>query len=299
MSKLEKLNKLRLSLIILISLLLLIMLITIFILAKVSPKTKHNAGLSARGILNYNCLKKGEICNKADIMNSVKIAFQVNGKETYDFYLIANDENTATFMMASNIKDNVDWHIEELNFRGPTKAYRELMLATKDWVNIPQIKSFLYEDAGNLYYHETCDTIGGQSANLLYDCSNTRTPARGYKLLEITEDGLYLDINVPEGANMDETIFYEAKLFARLPSYEELSRLSETELPEWLIDNLAPQTGYWTMTSSTYPSLNYNKGAYALVNDNGKVRLIETPVMNEVRPKYNIGIRPVITIGKY
>ena len=174
------------------------------------------------------------------------------------------------------------------------------MAATKEWTNVPQIESFKYEDAGNAYYHDTCDTIGAQANNLLYDCRDNVTPARGYQNLEIKEDGVYLKINLPRDSTLDDTIMFEGPSYARLPSYEDLNDIVPVlEYPDWLIDNLAPNSGYWTMTSSTFPTLNYNQGAYALVNQDGEPRLIEIMTMNEANPKYNnIGIRPIITINK-
>ena len=297
MSKLEKLNKIRISLIILIVILLIAMSISIYVLAK-NSKSNYNAGYKTRSLINYNCLKKGEICSDKDIYNSIKVALKVNEKETYDFYLIANDAETATFIMASNIKNEVDWHIEGINFRGPTKAYRELAAATKDWIYIPNIIDFEYNDGGNIYYHNTCDTIGAQALNLAYDCRDNIIPARGYQKLEILEDGLYIQMNLPAGSTMDEGIFYEGYYYARLPSYEELRDISLIDLPDWLIDNLEDHTGYWTMTSSTYPTSNYDTAAYAMVNKDGKPLLLEMATLNEVMPKYTIGIRPIITIDK-
>ena len=297
MSKLEKLNKIRISLIILIVLLLIGMIITIFILAMTSKKI-YKTGNITRGILNYNCLKKGEVCTEEDIINSIKVSIPVNEKEIYDFYLISNDKDYATFIMASNLKNNVDWHIEEVNFRGPTKAYRELMALTKDWTYIDPIEDFSYEDAGNYYYHRNCDTIADQANNLIYDCRDNITPARAYQKLEILEDGLHIKMNLPKGSAMDEDLFYEGTLYARLPSYEDISDISPGGPPDWIIDNLEEHSGYWTMTSSTFPTLNYNKAAFAVLNKEGNGIIREMMTLNEAMPNYNIGIRPVITLKK-
>ena len=127
MSKLEKLDKLRIRLIIIMVILLVIMLsvIVMYILPKTSPK--YNAGYKARPMSNYYCLVKGKVCSPDDIYNSIKVKIAVNKLQSYDFYLIANDEDTATFMMASNLKDDVDWQLEGINFRGPLTAMKTLI----------------------------------------------------------------------------------------------------------------------------------------------------------------------------
>ena len=301
MSKLEKLNRVRLGMIALIVVLIVVMTSTVFVLIKVSPSAKYNAGYSARSIMNYNCLKKGEVCSYEDIMNSIKITLQVNDKNKYDFYLLKNDEKTATFIMASNLNDDVDWHVENINFRGPTKVYRELLEETKDWTNLIPIDSYKYEDYGLKYYHSKCDTLDAQLQDLLYECTEDRVPVRGYKSVEIVDDGVKITMNNPEGSEMLDQVYYQGPVYARLASYEELYGITpELEYPDWLIDGLNEEEGYWTMTSSTSPTQNYNKGAYALVNREGKPQLVELMTINDSNFKYNkIGLRPVITIDKY
>ena len=300
MSKLEKLNRIRLGMIALIVVLIVVMTSTVYVLIKVTPSAKYNAGYSARSIMNYNCLKKGEVCSYEDIMNSIKIRLQVNEKKAYDFYLLKNDDKTATFIMASNLNNDVDWHVENINFRGPTKVYRQLLEETKDWTNMMPIESYKYEDYGLRYYHSKCDTLQAQLEELYYDCRDDVTPSRGYKSLEIVDDGILITMNNPEGTEMLDQVFYQGPVYARLASYEEIYGITpELEYPDWLIDGLNEEEGFWTMSSSTTPTQNYNNGAYALVNREGKPKLIELNVINDSNVKYNkIGLRPVITIEK-
>ena len=301
MSKLEKAKRLRIGIIVLIIVLLIAMVSIIFLLANdIIINPKYKAGYTSRPFMNYKCLEKGQLCSYEDIMNSVKITIQVNDKEKHDFYLISNDEEKATFIMASNLTDKTDWHIESINFRGPTKAYRELLEKTSGWDNLQAISSYIYDDYGYKYFRSKCDTLDAQLNDLLYDCSDEITPARGYKSIEIHEDGIMITMNNPKNSEMNNNVFYEGPVYVRLATYEELFNITpDLEYPDWLIDGLNEEEGYWTMSSSTTPSQNYNKGAYALVNRSGEPKLVELMTLNDANVKYNkIGLRPVITIKK-
>jgi len=301
MSKLEKLGKLRKRLIIIMVILLVIMLslIVMFILPKTSPK--YNAGYKARPYTNYYCLAKGSVCSPEDIYNSIKVTIPVNASQAYDFYLISNDKDTATFIMASNLVDDTDWHIEGINFRGPTKALKTLIEETNNWNGLNTIQEYKYEDSGYKLYQEHCSTTENQLADLLYDCSTRTVKARGYKGFEIDPTGLTINFNVPKDSNMKDNAFFSNRhIYARLASVEELYDISSgLDFPDWLIDNLAENEGYWTMSSSTSSTYNYNEAAYGVVNYEGETRIVELRTLNEANEvfKHN-GIRPVITIEK-
>ena len=301
MSKLDKLNIFKRNLVIFSLCLLVCMVVGILMIIPQSMHKEFNAGYQSRKLTNYNCLKKGEVCTQEDINRAIKVQIQVNEEETRDFYLISNDEESATFIMADNLEDDVDWHVEGINFRGPTKAIRQLLTSTENWYNLPIIASYKYEDFGNYWYNQKCGTIQDQLSDLLYDCAKDITPARGYKDITIDENGLTINFNIPKDTNMPDHVTYEVDaVYARLPSLEDIMDMNETVVyPEWLIDNLEDGEGFWTMSSSTNQTYNYNMAAYAVVNYNGTARLIELMTLNDMNNHFKkIGIRPVITIDK-
>ena len=87
---------------------------------------------------------------------------------------------------------------------------------------------------------------------------------------------------------------------ARLLTYEDIEPfVAREELPDWLIDHLRDGEGYWTASSSTYPTYNYTKAVFGVVNDKQQGKLMELlPVSQDNENFKKMGVRPVITLQK-
>ena len=257
---------------------------------------------SSRSVSFYPCLKKGSVCSRDDIYHSIKVSFLVNNSQTYEFYLLSNDSDTATFIMSENLVDDVNWHNERINMKGPTNVFRVLSDSTSTWSSIPVISSYEYSDYGQVIYENHCSDenyINHED----YDCSRGDFPSRGYKGLKIENGALFIQANLysSEGVSMmNGTLLNDPLLRARIPTYEEIYDLEEDGvLPDWLMDHLYEKEGFWTMSSSTLPSTGYIQGVFAVERVNRKATLMDVYSMNNANDYYtHTGIRPVITIEK-
>ena len=256
----------------------------------------------AKSIDSYSCLKKGNVCSKEDIYHAMKVSIPVNDIESYDFYLLSNDAEAATYIMDHNLLDDVNWHNERINLKGPTNVFRVLAEVTNNWTSIPIISSYEYKDYGQELFQEFCDPTNG-TKDELYDCNTDKIETRGYLGLEITDGDLFVKANLPtvNGVSMmDGTSIHDYPFRVRIPSYEEIWNLNKDfVLPDWLMDHLYSNGSYWTMSSSTLPGSNYMQGVFAVANYEGNADLLDVYSKNDANSFYNhTGIRPVITLEK-
>ena len=303
----EKINRIRISL---ISIIVIALIATAFTLLLTSlwnlgqPKL-YTSAYTTREMWKYPCLEKGNVCTINDIIRSIKVSIPVNDKEKKVFYLISNDKDTATFIMDSNLVDQINWYGERINLKGPITALTSIGTLTDNWTNIPIIEDYEYLDEGKAYYEDLCSVDFGEDPKIYYDCTDQYIPTRGYNGLTIKKGILNVKYNLPEEEE-DEMIvtqegtFREHKLRARLPELKELQALrTEAGYPDWLIDNLREKFSYWTMSSSTLQISGYMQGAWGVINEEGIANIKEFYTKNDSNGEYkNVGIRPIITINK-
>lgn len=270
----EKRTKLLVSII--ATLLILLILIIALNVTKVST-TKANKNNKD------NCTSTNNKCSKEDLEEGVKVSLKVNDTETYEFYIIDNDEFNVTLMMDKKLEE-VNY-ADENNLYGPVTLLEKLSEKTKDWENVDLIDFYNYADLG---------LINLMSSNEEYDASvvddaYSKNPG-GYSNLMINNGIATLVSSAIENAN--NPYIFENKFRARLITYEELENLKVNgKYPDWLVENLENDEGYWTLTSKTGTKDN-KANAYAVMNKNSKTSITDKKV-NE-----HIGIRPVITVSK-
>ncbi|MBQ6840728.1 MAG: hypothetical protein IJO63_01245 [Bacilli bacterium] len=236
------------------------------------------------------CVQKGNICNEAAISSGVPVEIKVNDSQKIKFYVIDNTEDNMTLLMAENLEDNVNWHNELINIKGPVTAMEVLGENTKSWSLIENINNYTYDDYGLKYFNKKCSSIDISG----YDCSDDIYEVRGYKKIVLSNSS-YIEWNLPE----EDAIYnFDNKTFkARLITVEELTKLLSKGENKWLISNLNENEGYWTLSSSTVQKTDYNAGAYAVINLEGKP-VIEPAYVDIYNNDYKIGIRPVIVVDK-
>lgn len=303
----EKINRIRKTLIFFIIIFIITTIATLLMTSffnEINTKI-YSSAYTTREITKYPCLFKGNICSEDDISRAIKAKIQVSDSNSYDFYLISNDAETATFIMASNLEDNVDWHSERVNIKGPVNSFEKLVELTKDWNKIPIIEDYNYIDEGQVIYNEICDGDKLRNKESYYDCTSNIIPTRGYKGISIKNGKTTIYYNLPEEENEEYIIMqeykYENDTRARFIELEELDKFMNNDFtyPDWLIDHTRENGGYWTMSSSTYPTIEYMQGAFAVVNNKNIANKVELYTTIKDNYKFNkIGIRPVITIPK-
>lgn len=253
-----------------------------------------------QNIKTNSCTEKGKVCTKDDLFAGVEVLVEVSAGKEYIFNVISNDENTMTLLMKKNLKREINWHSELINVKGPQEAMDQLAHATESWTNIALIDSFVYDDSGKVNYEVDC---ANGTAEPDYDCTTTYYQTRGYKGIRIEKGKItYLTNLAPtepgEVLNNKYTVSF-LDYRARLITLEEVTALSrENGLPNWLMDGLDKNDGYWTITSSTALKSGYNQGAVAIAKINNAPSIESLRVMKAYDATYTVGIRPVITIEK-
>ena len=246
-----------------------------------------------------DCVKKGNICSAEEIYKGVEVEIAVNDKTKQRFYVISNDENQMTLIMNKNIKKEADWSAELINIKGPGEAYAQLIDKTKNWNNIDYISEYKYEDSGKKTFEEICQDPTNNGG---YDCSTTRITSRGYNDVTINDGKVTLNYNIyyeptDEKPQLSNELVGQTR--ARIITNEEINAVVQNnETPLWLIKNLGDKEGYWTATSSIAQKTSYDGGAVALVKMDNKPSIESIYVMKDYDAKYEIGIRPVITVNK-
>ena len=262
----------------------------------------------AKEIKDIKCLKKGNVCSFQEIYDGIKIKYAVNDKETYEFYLISNDEDTATYIMANTLEEMSSWAGEIVNFKGPTDSLYNLNTYIKDWKNVPLIESYSYKDFGYQYYQKVCVTNEIDVEG--YDCSKTA----GYQSLEINDGKGLLTFNLPSYVfeNLEEGEeeqilkswnFEYLLLRARLITKEEVDSLVNAKgvIAPWLVDHMKDGDTYWTLSSDPYPTDFYLVSAFMVRNNENHTNIsmgVVAKYDDEGKPVANGYLRPVITLKK-
>ena len=127
-------------------------LIVIFIFLYINNQKENTA------LKEYECLKKGKLCNSNEIYDGIEVEVEVKNNVKYRFYMISNTEEEITLIMANNIIDKVDWHIELINMKGPGTALGKIFEETKTWEKISNIQNYTYDDYGLKNFIESCKT---------------------------------------------------------------------------------------------------------------------------------------------
>lgn len=241
------------------------------------------------------CLEKGNVCEIDQIMQGLLVNYKVNEKKEYDFYVIDNDEETLTLIMNDNIKDNVDWHSEAINMKGPLEALVQLYVNCDDWTNVDVIDDYTYEDFGKKYSEDKC----AEMTDTTYKCEPTLFDSRGYDKIVIGKSDAYVDFNLVPTEEGEEVLEkYDLSIYnlrARLITVEEIEKLGN---PKWLASNLEKDEAFWTASSSTSTNTRYSMGAYAVTLGEESANIESLYVRNSYNSEYNTGIRPVIKIAK-
>jgi len=244
------------------------------------------------------CLKQGRICSREDIRKGIKIEYDVNDKKTYEFYLISNSENSATFIMSDDLIVT-DWNEEMINFKGPQKALYDLNMAVADWVNVPVLSHYEYTDYSYQNHLNICTrkTVTYED----YDCTKTA----GYQKFMVEDGQGKLIFNLPlvetdiEDIEFDEEWDFDGvEIRARMITLEEIGPLGDKDsFARLLIDHSKNGEAYWTLSSAAYPGNDYVVEAHTVVNRYNRVS-IENTVVNHGEESATISVRPVITLNK-
>ncbi|MBQ6840572.1 MAG: hypothetical protein IJO63_00445 [Bacilli bacterium] len=277
-----------------IILLILVVLILAFVGWHISKIKRQDAGDNIYS--NAACLKKGNICTDEQIRNGMLVKYEVNDKDSYDFYVIDNNADTLTLIMNKNIVNNVDWHNELINMKGPIYSLIEIYKNCNDWTNVDILNNYEYADYGKKYSDELC--AKGEEPS--YNCEDLYTNTRGYNGIIFGENKSYLEFNLPITDEDEEDVVQKFdltahKLRARMITIEELEKLQNAE---WLVENLKHNEGFWTLSSATVAKTLYSKGAYAVVANNSQAEIVPVFVKSSLNDDYKLGIRPVIVIEK-
>ena len=270
-----------------------VFLISLFLITYQTLNKPHSQVQPSKKIKEIECLKKGNLCTKAEIAKGIKINYQVNKKENYDFYLISNTQEEATYIMAQNIMKDLNWADERTNLKGPTHVMYMVNEKTKNWELVEKIKDYTYEDYGYKYNQEICEKKTKQEKD--YNCNINA----GYKKLEIKSGKGTIYYNLTESSTTTTWDIGNIDIRARLITREELSELSTAKkgLPEWLVENVKNQNAYWTLSSNTYACNQYAIAAYIVKNIKDEAKIDIANTIYGIK-KQEIGLRPVITIKK-
>ncbi|MBE6148667.1 MAG: hypothetical protein E7167_04180 [Firmicutes bacterium] len=265
---------------------ILIILIVVLIIIRKPEKTLPL-------IENNECIKKGNVCSLQDIKNGVYVDVEVNDKKSYGFYVISNTENEMTLIMNENIADNIDWHHELINMKGPLEALGQLSDYTYSWTKIDIIDNYTYDDYGKKYSDKLCE----EGSNPGYSCKYSIYKTRGYNKIVLSKDEKYVDFNfAPEEEEpLLRQDLSDFNLRARLITVEEVNELANAK---WLDYGLKDNEGYWTLSSSTAANTRYAVGAYAVVKAENGISVESLFIQNSLNEELKIGIRPVISIEK-
>ena len=260
---------------------------------------EFKAPVVTKNLQEVECLKIGKTCSQEEILKGIKVRISVNPDEAYDFYLISNTDQTATFIMADDFM-KVDWHDEMINFKGPQKALYELNVATRNWPNVPIIEHYSYEDYGYLTYTGVCDEKTMKISH--YDCSENP----GYQILKIIHGNGTVIYHLPtlvtedeDAVTMEDTWDFEGTTFrSRLITLEEVGPLGDSNgLASWLVDHSKDGDSFWTMTSNGTPGADYIVEAHTIVNRNGQPS-VESHLVSHNEGNPEVSIRPVIELSK-
>lgn len=256
----------------------------------------------AKDVKDYECTKKGEVCSFEEMYEGVEVNVEVAKDEIYTFIMIANDRDTMTLMLQQNIEEDVAWHSELINMKGPQLALQTLNEKVAGWTKISFIENYNYTDGGKKDLDKICNS---DTAEPGFKCPEDESDSRCYNGLSITNGTVTFYFNLPKDANTEDGVSIStegtilAKAKARLITLEEIEEYNTDDgIASWLIEGLAENEGYWTMTSSPSMTTAYYQGAISLVNKDGNPSVEATYVAGGQEANLKVGLRPVITIDK-
>ena len=223
--------------------------------------------------------------------------FYILSVEGNNVNLIAQQNITSTGEFTSESQDNDEWYKTELvesedleHKYGPQTAYNYLKEATKNWNNIPLIKSFTHYDEGN----QSNSEYGYQSIITGFDSTT----------------GDYITTIIPYSSDYGNPITYK-NMRARLPYYNEIIENTSCKIystsddngtcPLWMVNYLF-ESEYYAM-SEKINSEGANSGYWTL-SSYGRINELVLLISNEGNVSYNqmylpnFGVRPVITLSK-
>ena len=256
----------------------------------------------AKQVKNYDCVTKGKVCSFEEMYKGVEVNIEVAQGKTYTFNMIDNDKETMTLMLQQNIENDIEWHSEGINLKGPQTSLQLLNEKVKDWTNVNGITKYSYIDGGKTDLERLCNSTHIEPG---FKCPTDEKDTRGYNGLTIENGSLKLLFNLPPSEDLEPgfevikegTINVNAKArFLTLEEYEKFN--TNNGVPKWLVEGLDNNIGYWTLTSSPSMTTAYFQGAIAIVNKNKKPSVEAVFVTNGATDDYKIGIRPVIQISK-
>ena len=258
-----KKNSLIITLIVLI-----ILLLTVILLSVIKPNKVESIS---------NCIDYKDSCKKNELSKGVKVQIKVNDSDTYDFYMIDDNDTYVTLIMDKNIGKSM--YSSGDNTKGPLYALEDLNKITSKWNKIELIDAYRYDDYG----YQTFESL--KPKNLEKEPENPAdkvylTPG-GYIYLEVNE-GLTRVVSETEEDSIEEEL--PSKINARLITYEELDKLKvDGKHPKWLNND----EDFWTM-SSYYATKNTTGNAYAFIDGE----------LKSTKVTKSLGLRPVITVSK-
>ena len=207
------------------------------------------------------CVKKGNICDQSIINEGIKLSIDVSDTETKEFYVLSNDAN------------------EMMNFK------------TFDWKKLDKIKSFTYKDYGYSQFQKYCAN-GAKKGDV--DCPYDNAILVGYESYEIKDGNATIKFN-PLVTTENKSTDIGKNITTRLPSLEEITEIEDYNSREWLVDALAKDSCYWTLSSSMATNTYFSNGAYAICNTDGKPAAESLEVHGTDKKVY---ARPVIVVQK-
>ena len=183
----KKTNKLKKVLIVFIVLLVIIIAIAIPFSLLTKDKEPSNGKNKLKGpkdVKTYECTKKGEVCSFEEMYEGVEVNVEVAEGKTYTFSMIANGKDTMTLMLQENILDDIEWHEEGINMKGPQTLMYELNEIVKEWTKLDDIIQYEYTDKGKKTSDSYCSTATSPTE---YECPKDKYDKRGYTGINITD----------------------------------------------------------------------------------------------------------------
>ena len=282
-------------------LLVVLFLVGYFVTSNSSDLIKSK--IPVQNIEDVECLKKGNICTAEELQNGIKVRYKVNKNDTYEFYVISNDDKQINLMLDRDIINQHVWGFQLTNTKGPGYSLFIMNDELKEWTNVPYL-NYTYVDFGYQYYVDVC--VDKTKEDKEFDCSKYV----GYKSFVVKEGDAAVNYNAEPPEEEDPKfvttkILEDVKVRARYITLEEVTSLyiPKKGLPKWLIENVRLNRMYWTMSSMPYANDGYDIKAYTIINRDGKADLGGKEVSNGENPEdleddYNAGLRPVITLNK-
>ena len=197
-----------------------------------------------------------------------------------------------TLLGAFDVGESKYWaDSAKFNHFGPTFAQQIMNFKTFDWKKLDKIKSFTYKDYGYSQFQKYCAN-GAKKGDV--DCPYDNAILVGYESYEIKDGNATIKFN-PLVTTENKSTDIGKNITTRLPSLEEITEIEDYNSREWLVDALAKDSCYWTLSSSMATNTYFSNGAYAICNTDGKPAAESLEVHGTDKKVY---ARPVIVVQK-